>query len=96
MPAELMESIAPLIALLGVGTFTLVGMKIWLRAKTERMTMPGAKDTEQLMDAVETLHEQVQLLREEFGELHERVDFAERLLSRAGVRDGGGDPPARE
>ena len=93
MPVELMESIAPLIALLGLGTFTLIGMKIWLKAKTDRMAPPDAKETEQLMEAVDNLHEQVQLLREDLGELHERVDFTERLLSRAGVRNGGIEPP---
>jgi len=95
MPVDLMDSIAPLFALVAVGTFTLVGMKMWIKAKTDRLSSPSRKDAERMINALESLQDQVQLLREEFGELHERVDFAERLLSRAGVRDVGGEPPER-
>jgi len=92
MPVAVLESIAPLVALFGLGTFTLIGMRMWLKAKSDRLSSPGRKETEQLIDAVESLQDQVQLLREEYGELHERVDFAERLLARAGV-NGSAEPP---
>jgi hypothetical protein len=60
----------------------LIGTRMWLRAKTERMSLGGRGDIERLTAAVESLHEQTQFLQEEIGELHERVDFAERLLTK--------------
>ncbi len=60
----------------------LIGTRMWLRAKTERMSLPGRVDIERLTEAIESLHEQTQFLQEEIGELHERVDFAERLLTK--------------
>ncbi|UCG86354.1 MAG: hypothetical protein JSW71_21030 [Gemmatimonadota bacterium] len=95
MPVALMESIAPLIALFGLGTFTLIGMKMWLKARTDRLSSPDRGEVERLSDAVENLRDQVQLLREDFGELHERVDFAERLLARARAHEAGSEPPER-
>ena len=60
----------------------LIGTRMWLRAKTERMSLGGRGDVERLTEAIESLHEQTQFLQEEIGELHERVDFAERLLTK--------------
>ncbi|MCH7684717.1 MAG: hypothetical protein IIB35_13545, partial [Gemmatimonadetes bacterium] len=34
-----------------------------------------------LADAVDGLHEEVRMLREEYTELQERMDFTERMLS---------------
>jgi hypothetical protein len=54
MPPEIIEAVAPFLAIISVGTMILVGMKMRLSAK---------------------------VLREEYAELHERMDFAERMLS---------------
>jgi predicted nuclease with TOPRIM domain len=95
MPLELMNSIIPLIALFGVGTFTLIGMKMWLKARADRLSASSRGETERLIEVLEGLQDQVQLLREDFGELNERVDFAERLLTRAGMRDPESELPER-
>ena len=60
----------------------LLGWRMWLRSKTERLNVAGQDDIERIIGAVDALHEQVHFMREEMGELNERVDFAERLLSR--------------
>ena len=60
----------------------LLGWRMWLRAKTERLNVGGGDEIERLAEAMDGLHERMQFMQEEIGELHERVDFAERLLSR--------------
>jgi hypothetical protein len=69
---------------LGVTLFgsALLGWRMWLRSKTERMNLAGRDDIERLIEAVDALHERVHFMQEEMGELNERVDFAERLLSK--------------
>ncbi len=84
MLPEIIDTIAPLLALLGVGTFGLLGMRMWLNAKTDRRRQVGADDLERLGEALDGLHDQIRSMREDLGELHERVDFAERLLARSG------------
>jgi len=82
MTQELLNTIAPLIALLSLGTFGLIGMRMWLNSKAKRSPL-GADAVERLGDALDGLHDQVRMMREDLGELHERVDFAERLLARS-------------
>lgn len=60
----------------------LLGWRMWLRSKAERLQLTGRDDIERLVEAVDALHDRVQYLQEEMGELGERVDFAERLLSK--------------
>ena len=60
----------------------LLGWRMWLRSKTERLQLTGRNDLERLVEAVDTLHERLHYMQEEIGELNERVDFAERLLSK--------------
>lgn len=83
--------IAPLMALLGVGTFTLLGMRMWLKHKIERQRLAGSEDVDRMVDAIDRLHDQIQTMRDEMGELQERVDFAERLLARGEVQPGAED-----
>jgi len=67
----------------------LLGWRMWLRSKTERLQLAGRDDVERLAEAVEALHDRIQYLQEEIGQVDERLDFAERLLSRG---DGPGEP----
>ncbi len=60
----------------------LLGWRMWLRSKTERLQLSGRDDGERIAEALDALHERVQYLQDEITELNERVDFAERLLSR--------------
>ena len=91
MPPHLVEAIAPLIAIMSVGTMVLIGMKIRLTARlhsssNENRAEKDREEVERLGEVVDNLHDQLRLMRDEFSELHERVDFAERLLSRGEIR----------
>lgn len=85
MNPQLAEAIAPLIALFGLGGFTLLGLRMWIGYRTDRLRL-GAGESEavrELAEAVGQLRDEVSLTRQELTELHERVDFAERLLARS-------------
>ena len=91
MPPHIMDALAPLIPIISIGTMVLIGMKMRLTARLHASSNQNRdendrEETERLTEAVDALHEQVRLMRDEFSDLHERVDFAERLLSRGGSR----------
>ncbi len=81
-PEVMIEAIGPLIAVISIGTMTLIGMKMRLNAKAKLQQGSKGEEVDRLTDAVEGLAEEVRMLRDEYGELHERVDFAERILAR--------------
>jgi len=60
----------------------LIGARMWLRSKADRLNLAGRDEIERLTEAVDSLHERMQFVQDEIGELHERVDFAERLLTK--------------
>lgn len=82
MPPHVIDAIAPLIALLGTGTFVLLGMRIYLGYKAKRLELGAGVPRSEVDAAVQDLKNEIHLLRGEVGELQERVDFAERLLAR--------------
>ncbi|HEX9727869.1 MAG TPA: hypothetical protein VGA37_05145 [Gemmatimonadales bacterium] len=67
-------------------------MKIWFTARNARRDELGREEAERLTEAGESLQDQMQLLREEQAEMHERIDFAERLLTKG---PPPAEPPAR-
>lgn len=79
--ADLMEFVAPLFALIALGTMVLIGMKMRLNAKVASRAEVEPSALDRLTDVVENLHEDVRLLRDEVTELQDRVDFTERMLS---------------
>ncbi len=83
MPPEIIEFIAPLTIITTIGTMLLIGMKMRLSAKTNLQQASKGEELDRLTDAVEGLTEEIRMLRDDYGELHDRVDFAERLLARA-------------
>jgi hypothetical protein len=87
MPHEIVQSIAPLVAMLMAGTFGLIGFRMWLAHRPLRKGKLGAEQLDRLTDTVEDIRQQVELMRDENLELHERVDFAERLLAQHERRD---------
>ncbi len=89
MPPDLLQLAVPLIAMTCIGTMALIGMKMRWSAKIQLQKGAGGEDVERLADAVEGLNDEMRAVREEVAELHERVDFAERLLS-------SGEPRAAE
>ncbi len=85
MSPIIIEAIAPLFAMLSIGTFVLIGMKMRLNAKV-RLQESGQSgdngDSGRLTEAIEMLHDEVRAMRGDVVDLQERVDFAERLLTR--------------
>jgi hypothetical protein len=64
-----------------IGGIGLAGFRMWLKARADRQGMePG--DLQRLTDAMESMHAQLQRMHDSVSELHERVDFAERMLTR--------------
>ncbi len=86
MPPQIIEVIGPVMVLTTIGTIFLIGMKMRLSAKVQLQEGSKSEEVERLADAVDGLHEEVRMIREEYTELHERMDFAERMLS-------SGQPP---
>ena len=70
----------------------LVGLKMRFDHKFRMRERPGGEDTERLTEAVEQLHDEVRLMREEFADLQERVDFTERVLSQGKAQHEIGPP----
>jgi len=91
MPSEILEFIAPLTIITTIGTLFLIGMKMRLSAKVQLQQGSKSEDVERLADVVDGLHEEVRMLREEYAELHERMDFAERMLSSGRPRKALGE-----
>ena len=87
-------AVAVFIPIFGVlGLVGLVGLKTWSHHKLKMQEMSGGDD-ERLADAVQQLYEEVSSMRDDLGELHERVDFTERMLSEVRSKNaiGPGDP----
>ncbi|MDH3290932.1 MAG: hypothetical protein OEO20_13285 [Gemmatimonadota bacterium] len=83
MPPGLAEAIGPVLAIFGVGSMILIGMKIrYTHLRQTRLGQGGQEEMEHLTEDVATLHDEVRLLRQDFAEMYERVEFAERLLTR--------------
>ena len=82
MPVEIAELVVPLIAVILLGGMGLAGFKSWLTYRARKMGSIDSADVEQLAEAVDNLRQQAELMREDFSELNERVEFTERMLSR--------------
>ncbi len=77
-----MEGVLAIIFIFGGGTLFLLSMSPVGKAFAERVR--GHPSALQDPEVLEELHQ----LREEVSELHERVDFAERLLADRGTVPG--------
>lgn len=91
MPPQIIDVIPAVMVLTTLGTIFLIGMKMRLSAKVRLQQDSKSEDVERLADAVDGLHEEVRMLREEYAELHERMDFAERMLSTGKPRKALGE-----
>lgn len=81
MPVDVVELLAPVFAITAVGTMILIGLKMRYTHKANLMQTGAPQRVERLTEAVQQLHEDFRVLRDEVTELHERVDFAERMLT---------------
>jgi hypothetical protein len=90
MSTSQIEILATLIGFLGAGTFLLIGLRMFLTHRARRLSGGGATE---LTETLEGLRDDVRSLRDEMGDLHERVDFAERLLAQQ--RDASDQPDRR-
>jgi hypothetical protein len=81
------EIVATLVSFFGAGTFLLIGLKMFLTYRSNRLSHAGGDQVRQLTETVEDLRRDLADTRAELADVHERVDFAERLLTRA--RDAG-------
>jgi hypothetical protein len=76
------DTIAPLIALVGLGVFTLAGMRMFLAYRIRRFEAQRRGHPHELEESITELRDQVHLLRNDVVELQERMDFTERVLTR--------------
>jgi signal transduction histidine kinase len=82
------EEVALLIFVGMVGGFSLTGLSMILKARRSRHGDLKHEDVERLAESVEGLQDQMFQMRDAVADLHERVDFAERLLTK-GEKQGG-------
>ncbi len=75
-----------------LGGFGIAGLAIWSNHKLKMRKTPDG-DNERLTGVVQQLSDEVGSMREDLAELHERVDFTERMLSQVRSRNaiGPGD-----
>ena len=86
MTPDAIEALAAIMGMTSLGILVLVGIKMRFNHKLRMREMPTGEN-EHLTEAVEQLQGEVRLMREEFTDLHERVDFTERILSEGRARD---------
>jgi hypothetical protein len=92
MPPDVLGGLVGVIGATSAGIIVLIGLKMRFDHKFRMRERPGGDDAGRITEAVEQLHDEVRLMREEFADLQERVDFTERVLSQGkGQREIG--PP---
>ncbi len=79
-PGPIITIMIPILGMLG--GFGLIGLKMWTNHKLKMRKMPTG-DNERLTEAVQQLSDEV-------AELHERVEFTERMLSEVRSRHAVG------
>lgn len=77
----------PIFAVLGF--FGLMGLKTWSNHKLKMREMPDG-DNERLSEAVQQLYDEVGSMREDLAEMHERMEFTERMLTEIRSRNAIG------
>ncbi len=93
MSPDVLEFVAPLVAVISLGGFSLIGLKMVFNYRIQKQTRLDPSEVRQVLDGFDELHDQMTALRDEMGDLQERVDFAERLLTQGNAEE---PPPERE
>ncbi len=80
---ELLEMIIPFFGMIGIGGMVLIGMKLRYQ-HLQRLKQGGSspEEVERLTEAVDSLHDEIRIMREEVLSINDRVEFTERLLER--------------
>ena len=60
----------------------MTGIILWLAARTSRSRVVSREEFDRVTEALGNVNDQLYEVRESMSELHERVDFAERLLTK--------------
>ena len=82
MDPQLAEIVGPVLALLGFGGMILIGMKMrYTHLRQTRSGQIGQDEMDRLSEDVAGLRDDIRMLREEFVDLYERVEFTERVLA---------------
>lgn len=89
MDPILADTFAPLFALVTVGTFVLIGLRMYLSHRGKALHAPGSLETERLTRELSEVRAQLEAVRDDVGELYERVEFAERVLTKG--REGASE-----
>lgn len=85
------DFVSAMVFLVAFGSFSLVGLRMFLKYRLERLkgSEVGGEAVQRLEEAVGQLRDEVYLLRNDLGDMHERIEFTERLMAR------GSQPPDR-
>lgn len=94
MDYSITRFISLLIPLAMTGGVVLIGVRMWLAHNARLASREDPAWLHQLTGEMEALHGDVQTLRDAVLELHERVDFAERLLTRGETQTARNQPGA--
>ncbi len=81
MDPILADALVPIFALVAVGTFSLAGLKMYLTHRARAPLAPAA-EMERLARELTEVRAQLEAVRDDVGELYERVEFAERMLTK--------------
>lgn len=88
MDPSILEPVMAVVAMLSIGSLVLIGMKMRYTHKAQMLEQPKkSEDLERLAEAMDAIYEQSRGLREDIGELQERLDFHERLLTKGKDED---------
>ena len=91
MYPNIIEPIMAVFGMLSIGTLVLVGMKMRYQYKSKMLEQPkSSEELERLADAMDSIYEQSRALRDDIGELQERLDFHERLITKGKEETGDG------
>ena len=89
MSSAEVEALAMVLILLGFGTFTLVGLKMWFGYRVKRLeaTAGSSEPVERLAADLDEMRDHVLAMRDEMTDLSERMEFAERMLTKGQVSE---------
>jgi hypothetical protein len=80
---EVLEMIIPFFGAIGIGGMVLIGMKLRYQ-HLQRLKQGGSspEEVQRLTEAVNSLRDEILIMREEVLSINDRVEFTERLLER--------------